>query len=105
MQGDLSHVWVSTVAAGHLVRADAIVGLQCADGATDAVCSDGRLLRLVDTGSPNDFHVRLLAELQLAAGQSRWLIIIAPETSRDGTQWRQWRVDDLAKPRNSDVFG
>jgi hypothetical protein len=94
--GDLSHVWISAD-SGELVRADAIIGLQCAGGSADARCSDGRLVRLADSGCPADFHLRLLAELDHAAAQDRWILIIRPETSRDGMSWTQCRAEDLSQ--------
>jgi hypothetical protein len=95
--GDLSHVWIGTD-SGELVRADAIIGLQCEGGSADARCSDGRVVRLAGSGCPADFHVQLLAELDRAAAQDRWIVVISPETSRDGVLWTQCRVGDLAQP-------
>jgi hypothetical protein len=95
--GDLSRVWISAD-SGELVRADAIIGLQCAGGSADARCSDGRLVRLAGSGCPADFHVQLLAELDHAAAQDRWILIISPEASRGGMSWTQCRVEDLPQP-------
>lgn len=89
-------MWISAD-SGELVRADAIIGLHCADGSADARCSDGRVVRLAGSGCPADFHVQLLAELVQAAAQDRWILIISPEASRGGMSWTQSRVEDLTQ--------
>ena len=91
---DTSHVWIGT-AAGELVRADAITGLRCADGSAEAICSDGRIIRLAESACPPDFHLQLLRELARARTDTRWLVIIGAEQGRDGVRWIQCRVDDL----------
>ncbi len=56
------------------------------------------MVRLAGPGCPADFHVQLLGELGRARADARWLLVISPETSRDGSRWIQYRVDDLVKP-------
>jgi hypothetical protein len=95
---DLGHVWIGTW-AGELVRADAVTGLRCAGGCTEAVCADGRIVRLAESGCPPDFHVQLLRVLARARSDSRWLLVISPDTTADSLCWTQDRVDDLV-PRD-----
>ncbi len=91
---DLGHVWIGTW-AGELVRADAVTGLRCAGGCAEAVCADGRVVRLAESGCPPDFHVQLLRMLARARSDSRWLLVISPETNTSTPCWTQDRVDDL----------
>ena len=68
--------------------------------AVEAFCSDGRIVRLAESGCAAGFHVELLAELGRARADTRWLLVIAAETSRDGPRWTRSRVHDLAEPGN-----
>ena len=95
--GDLAHVWIGTT-AGDLVRADSVIGLACTGGSVDAFCCDGRILRLAESGCPADSHLQLLELLGRARSEDRWIQVISPETSRDGSLWTRCRVEDLTGP-------
>ena len=97
MSDDLAHVWIGTW-AGELVRADAVIGLECADGTARAYCSDGRLVLLAESGCPPDFHVQLLRALERGGRDTRWMLVISPEISSGGAHWTTSHVDELTEP-------
>jgi hypothetical protein len=90
---DRSNVWIRT-SSGELVRADAVVGLRNRDGAAEAVCSDGRSVRLAEPGCPPDFHARLLAHLARMQADDRWIWVISPQVADGTARWVHVRADE-----------
>jgi hypothetical protein len=90
---DRSNVWIRT-SGGELVRADAVTGLRHRDGAAEALCGDGRCVRLAERGCPPDFHAQLLSYLGGLQADDRWIWVISPHIADGTARWVHGRADE-----------
>jgi hypothetical protein len=98
-----SNIWVRST-DGDLVRADALIGLQCREGSVEVTRADGRCIRLTESGCPPDFHVQLLAEIAKADIDDRWIVIISPSVTADGATWISAITDELLQEPSMEVW-
>jgi hypothetical protein len=96
VRSGVANIWVRS-ADGELVRADALIGLQCREGSVEASRADGRCIRLTESGCPPDFHVQLLDEIAKVNTDDRWIVIISPLVTADSARWTQETTDELIR--------